>query len=54
MTGKKGAKRQTKKRPYRAPELTVHGNLKAITKVKGGGSTDGGGKPTTRWWGGNS
>jgi hypothetical protein len=37
-----------KKRPYRAPELTVHGDLKTITMVKGGRFTDGTGKPNTR------
>jgi hypothetical protein len=38
-----------KKRPYRVPTLTVHGDLKTLAKttVKGGISQDGG-KPSSR------
>jgi hypothetical protein len=38
-----------KKRPYRAPKLVVHGDLKRLaqTTTKGGGGSDGG-KPSTR------
>ncbi len=36
------------KRPYRAPRLTVHGDLKAITKAKKGANSDGGTKPKTK------
>jgi hypothetical protein len=37
------------KRPYRAPALTVHGDLKKLAKTltKGGPEADGG-KPSTR------
>lgn len=46
MTGKKT---RPKKRPYRAPKLTTHGNLKTITLAKGGSLGDGGGAtPKTR------
>lgn len=36
------------RRPYRTPQLVVHGNVKDLTRVKGGGKSDGGGKPRTR------
>ena len=36
-----------KKRPYTAPKLVVHGDLKALTKGKAGAMADGG-KPDTR------
>ena len=42
-----------KKRQYRAPALTTHGDLKALTKIKGGAMADGGGKPMTRMSGAN-
>ena len=49
MTPKNEAPPPVKKRPYRAPTLTVHGDLKALAKatVKAGTSNDGG-KPGTR------
>lgn len=37
-----------KKRPYQAPKLIVHGNLRALTLAKGGTLGDGSGKPKTR------
>ena len=54
MTREKDAPRHAKKRPYRAPRLMVHGDLKAITMAKGGSSNDGGGKPRTRLSGGST
>ena len=42
------------KRPYRAPRLTVHGDFRKITAVKGGSMNDGGGKPRTRSFGFNT
>ena len=47
MTRKKLAPRRAKKRPYRTPQLKVHGDLKTMTLVKGG-STGDAGKPVTR------
>lgn len=43
-----------KKRPYRAPVLIVHGDLKTMTAAKAGGSNDGSGKPKTRLFGTNA
>lgn len=42
------------KRPYRPPRLVRYGDLYRLTRVKGGASSDGGGKPTTRSSGGAS
>ena len=53
MTPKKNdAPRPAKKRPYRVPTLTVHGDLKALAKgtTKAGTSSDGS-KPSTRMGG---
>ena len=36
------------KKPYRAPRLTVYGDLRTITKAKGGTNNDGGGQPRTK------
>lgn len=47
MAPKKETPRFGKKRPYRAPKLTVHGDLKALAKAKGGASSDGS-KPASR------
>jgi len=49
MTPKNETPQTVKKRPYRAPTLVVHGDLKALAKgtVKTGTSSDGG-KPGTR------
>jgi hypothetical protein len=48
-TGKKRASRRRteRKKPYRAPKLIVHGDLRALTR-KGGKRNDGGGRPKTR------
>jgi hypothetical protein len=48
--GNKGRPRQSagKKQPYRSPELTVHGDIRALTRSKRGTSNDGTGKPRTR------
>jgi hypothetical protein len=54
MTRKPAAPRREKKRPYRTPRLTVHGDLRTITLAKGGGSADGTGKPRTRASGTNA
>jgi hypothetical protein len=36
------------RRPYRAPELKVHGDFRKLTAAKGGNMGDGSGKPSTR------
>jgi len=48
-------KRQPRsKKPYRKPRLKVHGDIRALTGVKGGTRNDGAGKPRTRLSGGNA
>ena len=47
MTTKKEASPRPKKRPYRAPKLVVHGDLRTLTAAKGADKADGG-KPATR------
>ncbi|HZT76374.1 MAG TPA: hypothetical protein VFA27_06940 [Vicinamibacterales bacterium] len=42
------------KRPYRAPRLTVHGDLKTMTLSKKGTNNDGGAKPRTKLTGTNA
>jgi hypothetical protein len=37
-----------RKKPYRAPRLTVYGDLRTITKAKGGSANDGGSNPKTK------
>lgn len=37
-----------KKKPYRPPRLVVYGDLRRLTKAKGGSRADGGGAPRTR------
>jgi hypothetical protein len=37
------------KKPYHCPRLTVYGNLSQLTGAKGGGKSDGGGAPRTRF-----
>jgi hypothetical protein len=46
---KKGKdKRAEPVKPYRRPALRVHGDIRELTRVKGGTSADGGGgKPRT-------
>ena len=36
------------KKPYSTPRLVVYGDLRDITRAKGGGKGDGGGVPQTR------
>lgn len=38
----------SRKKRYHPPALIRHGSLLSLTKVKGGGMNDGGGKPMTR------
>lgn len=40
--GKKDQSRRStgKKKPYRSPELTVHGDIRALTRTKGSNRTD--------------
>ncbi len=49
MSGrKKGAsRRRTHKKAYRAPKLTVHGDIRTLTTAKGGTRSDGG-RPKTK------
>jgi hypothetical protein len=49
MTSTKGTLQLGKKSPYRAPKLTVHGDLKVLAKTatKAGNAQDGS-KPSTR------
>ena len=48
----KGAKSERSdaagKKPYRAPRLTVYGDLQTITKAKGGTGNDGADAPKTK------
>jgi hypothetical protein len=44
--------KQTAKKAYGRPRLTVHGDLRRITMAKGGTKQDGGSKPSTRATGG--
>lgn len=43
-----------RKKRYRTPQLTVFGNLRHLTKVKGGSTGDGAGKPKSRSGGMNA
>jgi len=48
-SGKKtSARNASRKKPYRSPSLTVHGDLRRLTQMKGGTMNDAGMKPTTR------
>lgn len=38
----------SRKKPYRAPSLTEHGDIRRLTQMKGGMMGDGGGMPKTR------
>lgn len=42
------------KKHYRTPRLSVFGNLRLLTKVKGGMMNDGAGKPMTKSGGTNA
>ena len=49
----KGKRRRSRpstgnRKPYRVPELTVHGDVGSLTRAKKGKTSDGGGKPRTR------
>jgi hypothetical protein len=49
----KSSKRKTppqssRKKRYRTPSLTVHGDIRRLTQAKGGMLGDGGGMPKTR------
>jgi hypothetical protein len=46
--------RKKAKKPYRKPKLAVHGDIRRLTKAKGGTKSDGSGKPATRTSGGNA
>ena len=48
MKEKRDTPKRAKKRPYRAPKLTRHGDLQSLTRTKGGDRGDGGGAPKTR------
>jgi len=54
--GKKGASRRSpgQKKLYRRPKLTVHGDIRALTRTKKGTSYDGSGKPRTKTTGTNA
>ena len=43
-----------RKKHYRTPHLSVFGNLRHLTKAKGGNLGDGGGKPNTKSGGMNA
>jgi hypothetical protein len=47
MTTKKQASK-LKRRPYRAPKLITHGDLRTMTMAKGGALGDGGSVPKSR------
>ena len=42
------------KRPYRSPELKVHGDFRKLTSDKAGANSDGTGKPKTKTSGANT
>jgi hypothetical protein len=43
-----------KRKPYHSPRLTVHGDIRKLTRSKAGTKGDGSGKPATRTSGGQS
>lgn len=43
-----GSPTPTQKKPYRTPRLTVYGDLRNITRQKGGSKSDGGQVPKTK------
>ena len=45
---RKSAKRSSGKKRYTPPALAVYGDLRRLTKAKGGTACDGAGKPMTR------
>ena len=52
MTRAKAAPHRVKKRPYRVPVLKTHGDLRTLTKAKGGNRSDGGAPKTRSFLGG--
>ena len=50
MSATKGQpERKPAKKPYQEPVLTVHGDIRQVTKAnKGGHANDGSGKPNTK------
>jgi hypothetical protein len=48
------ARRPVAKRPYTAPKLVVHGDLRTMTQAKAGNTNDGSSKPNTRLSGGST
>jgi hypothetical protein len=42
------SERASVKRPYRTPELKVHGDFRQLTAAKGSSFNDGSGKPRTK------
>jgi hypothetical protein len=48
MIRKSPAPRPPKKRPYRTPVLTVHGDFRTLAMAKPGSNNDGSGKPRTK------
>ena len=49
MSGTKDQpERKPAKKPYRKPRLTVHGDIREVTRAKGGHANDGSGKPNTK------
>lgn len=45
---RKPAKRPSGKKRYAPPALTIYGDLRRLTRSKGGAACDGGGKPATK------
>jgi len=42
------ARPHTGKKPYKKPTLRVHGDIRVITKAKGGTKSDGAGTPKSK------
>lgn len=38
----------SRKKPYRTPAVTIHGDIRRLTQMKGGALGDGAGVPKTR------
>lgn len=45
---RRSATKPSRKKPYQSPQLVIYGNLRQLTKVKGGAANDGGTKPMTK------
>ena len=49
MTDRKEEPQHKKRKPYRTPRLTTHGDLRTLAKAKGSTNNDGGGgKPNSK------